>query len=373
MKNNAMNRKSHFKTLIRAAAFLMAFAFILCCAACKKHGGDDDSTELPVIFERGYLGDWYGIMYIPYAGGRYSENGGLTDDCVMRITPGENGVGSAYLVVNGVGEFFDGGFALVESFEDCISFKGQVGGNEAQWNFTRMGDKISAAETLGEGDDFMRIEFVLGHCGAEWSGDRIPAGYEYTRERGFGGVVAEMGGDESKLAALTDPSLNDRLTSDRPGDPFVIPTPEPHNFDDEGRTISANGKFSVILPEGYEIVTDDEQDFILANPEQGIEAVRFSIIRSVDDPMSKAVNAAGASFTGTVYHFDIDGFDSYVCAARRTDGGEGSEIVLYGVNEEGKMLHVSYVMNAELLSAVRLLDAPSSDFTELVLGLLVNP
>lgn len=350
------------KKHIRITALLAAMLMLLALASgCKKHKpAEPDDTPVPGM-EFSLLGDWYGVFSITDADGKYSDNSGIVNDCVMRLADG-----SCYLVVNGIGELFTECSAAPS--DDGVLLTGKIGESPVSWHLIKRGTKLTLSEIFGAGSDYMRVELILKHCGDEWSGSPIPAGYDYTVRHGFGSLVEAMGGDKAKLPAIDDSSANLRLSTDTDQG---YSEPEDPRFNDEGRTVSSNGCFSVALPEGFIVTDDGTQGFTVANEANGVKKIVYSVYISNEDPLKKLASLELDPGDPRIFHFVIDGFDCFA-SPRTVEDGAGSELVLFGT-DGSNMLEIHFVTDGDAESLCRMLEEAPEAFNACVLGLLVHP
>lgn len=375
------------KKYFKLTAILLALLFVIPFSGCKLISSllnpgestapttptDDPATQAPAAdFNRELLGDWYGVFFISDADGKYKPNAGVKNDCVMRVSADETGSGTAYAVVNGVGELFESVSAKAE--KDSLVLTGAVFGRNIEWKLDLMGKKLVMSELFGEGSDYMRVGMKLMHCGEEWTDD-APAGYEFTVKHGFGDLVTIMGGDKNKLPAISAEGVNQKLTIDV--DPGPAETPAP-GFRDEGRVTSEGGNFSVVLPEGFTVAVNNEFQFILTNTDSGVVSVSFTVTESNEDPLEKLINdpTQWSVSKGYFVHFTIDGFDCYAAAVHAEDSSANSRILLYGTDGT-YFLTVEYVVATDVMRAWAIIDdtpegVPESWFRTLVLGALIN-
>ena len=356
------------KKTIRIAAIVSALLILASCAAgCKKHKPEEPEVTPAPVMEFSLVGDWYGVFSITDADGKYRDNSGIMNDCVMRLSPGENGAGSCYIAVNGIGELFTG--CSAEAFEDGVLLTGKVGGSPVSWRLIKRGAKLTMSEIFGAGSDYMRIELIMKHCGDEWSGAPIPEGYEYTLQHGFGSLVEAMGGSKAKLPAVSAEGANLRLSEDEDPGPAE---PDGPRFNDEGRTVSSNGCFSAALPEGFTVTEDGTQGFTVANEEKGVR-ITYTVYVSNEDPLKKLADSKlDPAFPNiSVFHFVISGFDCYA-APCEAESGSGSELVLYGT-DGSNMLEIHYETDRDAYYIFDMLKDAPEDFTACVLDLLVHP
>lgn len=353
-------KKLRFTALILAAAVLLSLF-----AACGKK--EEEPQNNAAEYSRDLLGDWYGVFKITESGGKYKDNSGITNDCVMRAAATDGNTGVCYLVINGVGDKLLR--ECVATFgEDEIVLKGTVEGEKIDdWTFRRLGDKLSMSAVFGTSTDYMKIEITLRHCGDEWSGDVVPAGYEYTLKYGFRSLVTVMGGDPAKLPQLSGKNLNLRLTTDE-----IVPggsgSTRP-SFDDPDRIISANGFFSIRLPEGFAVVRNDAQGFEIANESAGVNAVRYDVYTSNEDALARLIREAGDSGI-RFYHYTVDGYDCY--ASVMNDVGFGSDIVLFGDDGSGRMLEIHFCMDGDTEAARAMLESDPALYYTAVLSTMVH-
>ena len=354
------------KKIIRlTAGFITILMLAAFAAGCTKPKPEEpEPTGIPGI-EQSLIGDWYGVFSVTDADGKYRDNSGLMNDCVMRLATGENGSGSCYIAVNGMGELFDE--CSAEAAEEGVLLTGKIAGSPVSWRLIRRGAKLTLSEIYGAGTDYMRIELILKHCGEEWSGSPIPAGYEYTVKHGFGSLVEAMGGDKSKLPVITGEGVNLRLSEDVES---ADAEPEEPRFNDEGRCVSSNGCFSVALPEGFSVTYDGTDGLRAANAPKGVKEVSWSVYVSNEDPLKKLINLDPESAESSLYHFVIDGFDCYASPMALAEGG--SELVLLGT-DGANMLEIHYAVDTDEAGLAEMLRDDPAFFNACVLGLLVHP
>ena len=316
------------KKSIRAISLFVVIILIAVCCACT--GGKDPENK-KAEFDRSFIGDWYGVFKVSEAGGKYEENLGITDDCALRFAIGEDGAGVCYCVINGIGgSIFKDCAAAAD--KDGVTVAGNIEGKKIEWRFNavRGGEGaltgLYASGFFGNVLDFMRVSFTLRHCGEEWSGGVIPAGYEYTKQFGFGGIVELFGGSKADLPEVNAEGANLRLSTD--AEPEKQPAPD---FNDAGRVKSVNGHFSVILPKGFEIAKNDRSGFALADQ---YNTISYSVEKTDISPLEAlAQYLPGEGYTD-VYHYDIDGYD---CCAAAVDTENGGALVIYGQKEPGSL------------------------------------
>ncbi len=348
------------KTIKITTLFAVLLLVVSLASGCiKPKPAETDPTPMPGV-EAALLGDWFGVFSVTDADGKYKDNSGLTNDCVMRLSPD-----GCYIVVNGIGELFTECSAAAS--EDGVLLTGKIGGSPVSWRLIKRGAKLTLSEIYGAGSDYMRIELIMKHCGDEWSGSPIPAGYEYTVKHGFGALVEAMGGNKAKLPAVDAEGVNLRLSEDEdqgwtePADP---------RFNDEGRTVSSNGCFSVLLPEGFTVVSDSTQGFTAANEAKGVRAVSYTVYVSNEDPLKKLISIGVDPSDPQIYHFVIDGFDCFA-APRTMENVPGSELLLFG-SDGRNMLEIHYSVDSDASELTRMLEYAPEDFSACVLGLLVH-
>ena len=316
------------------------------------------STEVPAAeFDRGVIGDWYGIFSVGDAGGKYGPNSGKANDCAVRLALNDYGEGPFYCVINGLG---DGYFADCRAYADKtgVVVQGTVGGERVDWRFDMLGGKLSLSELYGGGDDYMRVEIVLRHCGDDWSADaRRPAGLDHVTENGFYGVVAQMGGDPANMPAVSGEGLNLRLTTDEK----QTFGPE---FDADGRTISQNGHFSIVMPEGFSVLSDGELFAITSR--DGRVRIVYYLEQSEKAPLEALTEHMQGLGHDDIYRYDIDGYDCYATVVR---GDNASNVVLIGNKNPGTLLKVNLLLSET--DPVNALDG-LPDYMQAVLGLLVR-
>lgn len=357
------------KKTVRILAFALVAVMAAAAAGCIRinYPAPDESEKPtsapPVSFDKTLIGDWYGVFSVTEAAGKYAANAGTDNDCAMRLALGEDGRGSAYIAVNTVGELFE--TCTAEASEGGVKLTGKVGGMEVEWKLTLLGKRLRLSEAYGEGGDTMNVEMVLMHCGDEWTGAPIPAGYAFTNEYGFGNVIESMGGDLKKLPEITDKDANLRYTSDEWNG---IPEPPEPAFDDEGRTVSSNGVFSLIVPEGFKVTRDDDYAISFKNDGKGVTEVIFYLYLTNDDPLTVLLDPENGFSDESFYHFTIDGFDCYGSA---TDTENGSRLMILGGDGKHMLeIHFDYTGTAaELKEFIR---TEPELFDVLVLGALID-
>ena len=358
------------KKIVKILAFIAAIAMLTCSFACTEDKPQpvpvNTQEPVPAAFDRALLGDWYGVFAVSEAVGKYAPNLGISNDCALRMALGENGTGSCYCVINGIGEGL---------FKDCtatadgegVTVAGTVAGENAEWRFNAMREADSRLSVLyasgvyGGGSDFMRISFTLRHCGDEWPEGVRPEGLDYTREYGFGGLVETFGGSLANVPAIEGEGVNLRLTTD---EAHAAPVPA---FDGEGRIISISGNFSVELPEGFELVRNDRSFFAVGNDDV---TINYAFMESNQAPLEALAANMNGEAHDDVFHYDIDGWD---CYATVTASGSGSTFILFGSKEPGRLLWISMATGLEPgeLSA-QLSGRTPEYFEQAVLGLLVR-
>ncbi len=355
------------KKLKLTALILALAALISLLAACSCGTKEEEQQSAVPEYSRDLLGDWYGVFAVTESGGIYRDNAGITNDCVMRAAVTDGNTGVCYLVINGVGDKLLKDCAATFG-EDTIVLKGTVEGKKIDdWTFRRLGDKLSMSAVFGDSTDYMKLDITLRHCGDEWSGDIIPAGYEYTLKYGFRSLVTVMGGDPAKLPQLSGKNLNLRLTTDE-AVPGGSGSTRP-SFDDPDRIISANGFFSIRLPEGFAVVRNDAQGFEIANEAQGVNSVTYDAYTSNEDALARLIREAGE--TGIrFWHYTVDGYDCY--AAVMKDVGFGSDIVLFGDDGSGRMLEIHYRIDGDTESAEAMLGQDPGLYYSAVLSAMVR-
>ena len=345
-------------TVLLIAALLLSSVL----AGCKKKPEEQpQETE----FSRDLLGDWFGILSVTDSGGKYRDNNGITNDCVMRSAATDGNTGVCYLVVNGIGDGILKDCAATFE-EDSILLNGTIGGVQIEnWVFRRHGDKLELSSVFGNSTDYMKIEIVLRHCGAAWNGDKVPEGYDYTLRNGFGSLVTVMGGDPAKLPQLNGKDLNLRLSTDE----IVTVDGGTAKFDDPDRVISANGQFSVRLPEGFSVVQNDSEGFAIANESAGVRLVTYESYTSNEEAFDRLYREAGHGGS-KLYHYTIDGYNCF--AAIMKDESYGYEIILFGDDGDGHMLEIHYHMDCTPSEAEHMLEHEPANYYSVVLGLLAS-
>ena len=364
------------KKFLTISAILLALLLTLCFAACTGEKEPDPTeapaTEVPATeeptpeptdeppteFDASLAGDWYGVFSVNDAGGKFKDNAGKANDCAARFALGENGVGPFYCVINGMG---DGFFSGCEAAADTagVTVTGTLAGEPIAWRYDLLGGKLLLSAIFGSGDDYMLFDMTLRHCGDDWSADSIrPAGFSYTAKYGFYGVVEQMGGSRQNVPELTGEGVNTRLTDDAMQ--VIVPA-----FDDEGRTISANGQFSIILPESF-AVTEDGPVFAIESEEEKVR-ISYELYDSDNTPMEELMNLMHTAGYNDLYHYVIDGYDCYavICTFEAE-----RDIVIAGQKDDGRMLLIDVSGKAmENAHAILELDI---DYMQAVFGLLVN-
>ena len=177
------------------ALALCVFALVCVSAGCiqiiqePKTTDAPGDTEAPVSegYDKNLLGDWYGVFTVTDAEGSYKGNAGIANDCVMRVALDENGAGSAYIVVNTVGELLKDCTAVGVGAE--VRLKGVFNGADVSWSLVERGPKLVLNEVIGGRTDYMIIEMSFRHCGEEWTGDRVPEGCAYTENTASAGSL----------------------------------------------------------------------------------------------------------------------------------------------------------------------------------------
>lgn len=368
------------KKLIKITAFVLFALMAFASAGCIKINYPTvdptaeptavptaEPTAEPVSFDSELLGDWYGVFMIIDAHGKYAENKGTSDDCALRLDIKEGGAGTAYLAVNGMGALLDNCAAAAEEKEAVLT--GAIGGTDISWKFVLVGEKLFLSETFGAGEDTMKIEITLMHCGAEWTGLPMPAGYDFTKLYGFGGVIELFGGDKGKLPAVEGEDVNLRYTTD---EWEGLPEPEEPAFDDEGRTVSANGVFSVVLPDGFKVTRDDDYAISFANVKEGVKEVIFYMYLSDLDPLEEILDNEEYG-SSDFMHFTIDGFDCYaVIYDLSEEYGGGARLMLLGM-KDGRMLEVHFDIEGDSVDLMDMLRFGPDYFETIVLGALFDP
>lgn len=368
------------KKLIKTAALLIALAMLVPFAGCTFIESilNPEPTDVPaptdtpapdVRINKEFLGDWYGVFSVSETGGKYKPNENVKNDCVMRISANESGIGCVYAVVNGMGELFDSVAAAVLS--DTVTIKGSFCGREVEWHMDLFGRMLVTSQFFGDDTDYMYIEMKLMHCGEEWDAEEAPAGYEYTLKHGFGDLVTIMGGSRENLPEVTVPGVNLRLTTDVDPGPGETPAP---GFHDEGRVTSEGGNFSVVLPEGFSIARNNEFDFVLTNKDIGVISVSFNVTESDEDPLEKLINepTQWSVSKGYFVHYTIDEFDCYAAAVNAEGSSGNSRILVYGTDGT-YFLTVEYLVATDVMRAWAIIDdVPDANFSTIVLGALIS-
>ena len=369
------------KKLFKITAFaLLAVMTAAVCAGCIKINYPTEPTDAPtdvptdapaltdepVSFDGRLPGDWYGVFVIVDAEGKYAENKGVENDCALRLDVKEDGNGTAYLAVNGMGVLLEN--CGLSARDKDVTLKGTVGGRDIEWKLVLVGERLLLSETYGEGADTMKVEITLMHCGEEWTGLPIPQGYEFTQLYGFGGVIEAFGGDPAKLPAPEGEGVNLRYTTDEWNG---VSEPETPAFDDEGRTVSANGIFSLDVPDGFKITRDDDYAVSLKCEKAGVREVIFYMYYSDLDPLETVLGEEyGAD---TFMHYEIDGFDCYAVVYGLSDEeGGGARLFLLGM-KDGAMLEVHYDIDGSTDDLLEILKSDPGYFETLVLGALFEP
>ena len=367
------------KKLLKVTAVLLLAAMIAAASlGCIKINYPTDPTEAPtenpteapaptdepVSFNAELLGDWYGVFSITDAAGKYADNKGVENDCALRIDIKEDGKGSAYLAVNGLGALLTDCAASAK--DDEVVLSGSISEKPVEWKFILVGEKLLFSGDLGSDGDTMKIGITLMHCGAEWTGLPIPEGYEFTALYGFGNVIESFGGDPAELPEPEGEDVNLRFTTDEWNG---VPEPVEPDFYDEDRKISENGLFSLVVPEGFKVTRDDEYAISFSNTKEGVTRVIFYMYKSDLDPLETILETNTDSFM----HFYIDGFDCYAVVQEiaEEDGG-GAELYLLGMNN-GVMLEVHYVIDGTADDLNVMLKLDPGYFETLVLGALLEP
>ena len=356
------------------ALALCVFALVCVSAGCiqiiqePKTTDAPEDTEAPVSkdYDKNLLGDWYGVFAVTDAEGSFKGNAGIANDCVMRVALDENGAGSAYIVVNTVGVLLKNCTAAGVGEE--VRLEGDFNGARVEWSLVERGPKLVLNEVVGSGSDYMIIEMSLRHCGEEWTGDRVPEGRAYTEKYGFGGLVEAFGGSKAALPAVSGEGVNLRLSENeiKPDD-----NTEP-SFDDPDRTVSADGAFSVRLPEGFTVVRDDGEEFEIADHGAGVNSVRYKIGSNDADPLDRAVVFADSVGVSRYYHYTVDGFDCYAVAYNSNTPDLGGMIVIYGVRE-GRSLDITIIVDQGIIpDASTLLTEDTGIFEAVVLGIMIK-
>lgn len=355
-----MSKSLRIFALLAAALMLCVFAGCTQPFEEPEDNGEPEPTGAAAEFDRELLGDWYGVFTVSEAAGRFAENAGVTNDCAMRVALGADGKGVCYCVINGLG---DGLFENCSAEADGagLNIKGSIEGGDVDWRFDLLGGVLSLSGLYAVEGDYMRVGFTLRHCGAEWSGSPIPAGYQYTAENGFGGIVALMGGSREKLPEIAEEGVNLRLSEE-------AQSANAADFNDPGRTVSANGLFSVVLPKGFEVTTDSNTRFEIKNGDTNA-VIRYGVEASDKAPMEALLPFMQGGDHDDIFHYSIDGYD---CFATVCEGEEGAELVLFGQRDAGELLHI--VMNCGLSAedTVNAVDSLPEFFAQAVLGLLVK-
>lgn len=317
-----------------------------------------------------FLGDWYGVYTVKTASGIYAANAGIKNDCAMRVAIGENGLGTCYLAVNGLGPDAVSGsknlFALCTSaiVNGELRVKGMINRYPVEWTFRRDNGLLKLAESFGDANDGMEIEIVLARPD-ELAGSGIAAdAAEYLAEYGFTGVIDAIGGRSAELPALSPAEgydAHDFFTAEPTGS---VEDPLPTG----GKIITgATGHITLDLPENYIVMQNDVLGLVLSAPADRVSSVDFTYAAWNTGSLEYLIeNAPGArDFT----HYTIDGFDFYGAFVDGPQGFERSTVYkLCGVNGRGKLIVITMTMNMDMTEAMKYASVSNDSFRQLILG-----
>jgi hypothetical protein len=360
----------------------LAFAFALTCGCSLfKHEEAPKPTEIdiptaeptaePVLLEPetidAFIGDWYGVYRVTEAAGFYIPNANTQNDCAMRVSLDEYGMGSAYLAVNGLQRDAVSGSANVFALctadvkDGALMIEGMINTASVEWRFEMDGARLKLFEVYGDSMNYMHIEIFLARPDSLSELGFTCDAAEYLAQKGFVGVMDKLGGSTRNLPAVTPPEGYDPhifFTASQ------METPAPV---DENSVMSANGYIRVKLPEGYAVVENDVMDFIIANPDERISGVEFIVSAWNTDALSFLLG--NTPNVTELYHYLIDGFDFYGTFVEASAAeGTGTVFKLCGTNDTGALIIINITMAMDAYSAYSYVNVDNASFTELILG-----
>ena len=364
--------------LILALAFAMALT-----GGCRffKHEEEPKPTEIdiptaepteePVLLEPAaidaFIGDWYGVFRVTEAAGFYIPNANTQNDCAMRVSLDEYGMGGAYLAVNGLQRDTVSGSANVFALctadikDDALMIEGMINTLPVEWRFEKDGGRLKLYEVYGDDMNYMHIEIFLARPDALSELGFACDAAAYLAAKGFVGVVDKLGGSTKALPEVVPPAGFEPHTFFTAGE---METPAPV---DENSVVSANGYIRVKLPEGYVVVENDVMDFIIANPDERITGVEFTVSAWNTDALSFLLG--NTPNVTELYHYLIDGFDFYGTFVDATESeGAATVFKLCGTNDTGALIIINISMAMDAYSAYSYVNVDNASFTELILG-----
>lgn len=330
-----------------------------------------EPTEEPVLLEPAaidsFIGDWYGVFRVTEAAGFYIPNANTQNDCAMRVSLDEYGMGSAYLAVNGLQRDAVSGSANVFALctadirENALEIEGMINTAHVEWRFETDNGRLKLYEVYGDNMNYMHIEIFLARPDALSELGFACDAADYLAEKGFVGVMDKLGGSTKGLPEVTPPEGYD------PHIFFTASEMETPAPEDENSVLSANGHIRVTLPEGYLVLENDVMDFVIANPDERITGVDFTVSAWNTDALSFLLG--NTPNVTELYHYVIDDFDFYGTFVDATFA-EGARTVfkLCGTNDTGALIIINITMAMDAYSAYSYVNVDNASFTELILG-----
>ena len=372
------------KKIVSAALILMLAASAVLLGGCKLFHKENapqpteidiptaEPTPVPTPADPAdidaFLGDWYGVYRVTEAAGFYVPNANTQNDCAMRVSLDEFGMGECYLAVNGLPRDVVSGssnvFALCNADvrEGALRLEGMINTLPIEWRFEKSENRIELRAIYGDEMNYMHIEIFLARPDALEAADlHVDAAY-YIESKGFSGIMDKLGGSSADLPALTPPEgyeAHDFFTVS------VVPTLAP---EDGTFVTSADGHIRLNLPEGYVVTENDIIDFVISCPEEKITGVEFTVSAWNTDALSFLLG--NTPNVTELYHYVIDGFDFYGTFVDAPEDMEdpASAFKLCGTNESGCLIIINLTMAMDSYSAYSYINVDNASFTKLILG-----
>lgn len=360
--------------LVLALVLLAALSF----AGCRHNDVDPEinipspePTSEPTWLEpeviEAFVGDWYGTYKVSEARGIYAQNDKVVNDCAMRVAVDNFGRGGCYLQVNGMGRDSVSGssnvFALctAEISGQELLINGMINTLPVEWRFKLEDGSLTLLEVYGDIDDHMRIEIELVRPDAlVESGISVDA-YAYLVNNGFADVVQMLGGVPSELPSI---AVSDDIDPHIffTGDGSMITPPDSPNT-----VTSYDGRIKVVLPEGYSVMQNNADGFVMTSAEDKVRSISFTVGESELDSLSYLIGST--ENVTELYHYTIDRFDFYgTFTTAEQVNGTATGFKLCGTDGSGRLITVEIVLDLDSYNAYSYINVNNENFSELVLG-----
>lgn len=137
--------------------------------------------------------------------------------------------------------------------------------------------------------------------------------------------------------------------------------------DSPNTVTSYDGRIKVVLPEGYSVMQNNADGFVMTSAEDKVRSISFTVGESELDSLSYLIGST--ENVTELYHYTIDRFDFYgTFTTAEQANGPATGFKLCGTDGSGRLITVEIVLDLDSYNAYSYINVNNENFSELVLG-----